>query len=625
MLKRILIVIIPFFLLASGSLEAFELLGSKARQELKEAEQLAEQGEIDQAISAYEEFLKARPRSRYQARVWLELGKLYYEKGEYEKSIRYLEAVLEKSRKKSLRREANYFLARSYFQKERYQDVIAVLSGLYERMKEPEQRKEISRLFFYSYLKLEQYPKAVLWLGRYGEYAPAEEVEQIRGLLPDLLSRMTIEELKKVIDSSGPNWVRSEAVWELANRYYQDSEFQKAKERLEGLLRHFPNSQHRQEAGQLLELCERLLEVEPDTIGLLLPLSGTYQYFGERALKGALLAGGVFESPELAPRVRLRVVDSSLYESKIEQAVKELILEDHIIALVGPILGQRAKVSAQLTEKYGVPMIALSPKEGLADTGTYIFQDCLTKSAQVKALLDWAMGQEGLKKFAVLYPDDKYGSEFAQLFTEEVTQRGGEVVKSFSYPAEATDIGENILQLLPEEWIKLKAEHPEEAEEKEPELEFEALFLPDSWEKIALIVPQLLFHQVSIQLLGTSSWHSEKIFEYCRKEYLESAVFVDLYAPEINSREFEDYQFYFRQQYQEEPTLVDMQAYEVVALLISILERNQVKNRRELAEMLLQIQGWKSPLGKVSVSPQGEFLHKLHIFRIEKGKFQIIH
>ena len=617
--------ILCFLLLAFGTAGAESFFKSRAKQELERAEELAEQGEIERAISAYEEFLVNFPRSRRSVQAWLGLGKLYYEKGDYHKAVEYLEKVLEKSRKKSLRREANYFLARSYFQLERYQDVIASLSGLYTRLKEPEQKREVSGLFFYSYLKLERYPEAVLWLGRYAQYAPAQEVEQVRGLLPDLLSRMTEQELKEVISSRGPAWVRSEAVWELANRYYQDGQFSRTKEVLEELLRNFPNSRHRQEAGELLDLCERLLVVEPTTIGLLFPLSGTYQYFGERALKGALLAGGIFQSPELAPRIKFRVIDSAQFSAKIEKAVRELILEDHIIALVGPILGQRAKETAQLAERYRVPMIALSPEESLPQIGSYVFQDCLTKSAQVKALLDWAMGQAGLERFAVLYPDDKYGSEFAHLFAQQVEERAGELVKSFPYPAEATDIGEVIIQLLPEQWRELKAEHPEEAEEKEPELEFDALFIPDSWDKIALIVPQLLFHQVSAQFLGTSGWHSEKLFDYCRAEYLESAVFVDLYAPEERLKEFENYQFYYHQLYQEEPSLIDMQAYEVVSILVSLLERGEVKDRKQLTEMLFQVQGWKSPLGEVYVAPNGEFIHKLSVFRIEKGEFKIIY
>ena len=172
---KIVILIITFLLSAPGI--GFNFFKRSAKKELEDAQYLVEQGKIEEAIDAYQSFISRHPRSRLRFRAYLALGKLYYQKGEHSKAVGYFEQVLEQSRRKSERREANYWLARCYFEQKRYEDVIASLKGLYEQFRKPDERAEISRLFFYSYLELERYPEAIFWLGRYAQYAPANEVE----------------------------------------------------------------------------------------------------------------------------------------------------------------------------------------------------------------------------------------------------------------------------------------------------------------------------------------------------------------------------------------------------------------------------------------------------------------
>jgi branched-chain amino acid transport system substrate-binding protein len=428
-------------------------------------------------------------------------------------------------------------------------------------------------------------------------------------LAGNLLPKLTDAELEQVYKGDNPDWLKGEVGYLLAVKYNDAGKFENARLLLEDIIRHYPNTSKRQEAGDLLETVERISRVDTGRIGLIIPLSGQFQHFGERALKGALLAAGIFQgADDKSFKIEVRVVPADIDAQAAAEAVRQMITEDNVVAIVGPIVGANALAAADMAEKYGVPLITLSPVAGLPDKGYYIFRNCLTKSQQVKALLDWQMEERKTARFGIMHPDDKYGTEFADLFQKEAVTRGAQVTKNETYPSDETDFRDQI--------AALRAQNAGSA--------IEALFIPDGWENVAAIAPQLLYRGFRTQLLGSSGWHSPKIFEHCKPSYLEGAVFVDLFAPEVTNKEFDDYKYKYQQAYGEDPTITDMQAYESTMVLINILKSKNITTRRELAEALHNLGDWTGPLGKLTVSPNGEFQHQLHIFKIEKGAFTVV-
>jgi len=607
-------------LLLSMTLAAGYLTNRRSQEEMKKAQELAAAGRTEEAIGAYQKVIEKYPDSDYLSQAWLESGKLQYQKQSYDQAAKSFEHARKDPEDKAQFLEASLWLGRSCYQLKKYQKVIEALEGIAEQIRDSGSKAEIYHLLYQSHLELRNYQNAVLWLSKYADFMSAKEIEKARASVPDWLSLLKDSELEEVFNRPGPEWIQGEAGYLLGLRYYQSNRLKEAKEVFEKLLARYPNTAHQDEIGGLIEQSGQLLEVVSTRIGLILPMSGTYQAFGDRALKGSLLAAGIFQYPNSGHKFELRVEDSFGDPEIAREKARRMILDDHIIALVGPILNPVAASVAEVSEQLNVPMIALNPNPGLTANKTHIFRNCMTKNSQIKTLLDWAMGEKQFSKFAVIYPEDKYGTEFAQIFSAEVQARGAELVKSVSYSAEETDFREVIGELEPKALSKGK----EEKRQSLP-LSFQALFIADSYEKIGIIVPQLLFYRVKPQFMGTSSWHSEKIFEHCRENYLENAVFADLYAPELISKDFDDYRFKYQQAFQEEPSLFDLQAYETTALLIDLIEKNKISNRRELGEALKSVQNWPGPLGLVSVNGSGEFEHQLHLFQIEKGKFIVVH
>ncbi len=602
----------------SLTLFAGYLSNRRSMDELKQAREMAASGKPEDAIRSYQELIEKYPDSDYLNTAWFEMGRLQYQKQAYEIASRSFEQAKKNQGNKDQFLETTLWLGRSYYQLRKYQNVVDALNGIADQYRDSGQKAEIAGVLFHSHLELKNYKNALLWLEKYADSASGAELEKAKGSVPDWLSFLKDQELEEIFNSQGPEWIKGEAGYLLGTRFYQTNRLKESKGVFEKLLERYPNSSHQAEISRLIEQSGELIQVVPTRIGLILPLSGTYQAFGDRALKGALLAAGIFQYPKTTHNFELRV-ENSLGDPELgREKVKGMIMQDHIIALVGPILNPVAISVAGVSEELNVPMVALSPSPGLTENKTNVFRNCMTKDSQVKPLLDWAMGEKKFTKFAVIYPEDKYGAEFAQVFEQEVKARGGQLVKSVPYPAEETDFREVIGALEPRALTKGK----EEKKESLP-LSFEVLFIADGYEKVGSIVPQLLFYRVKPQLMGTSSWHSEKIFEHCKQSYLEDAVFADLYAPELDNKAFADYRFKYEQAFQEDSSLFDLQAYETVALIIDLMEKNQISSRRELAQALKSVRGWPGPLGPVSVNASGEFEHQLHLFQIKKGKFEL--
>ncbi len=105
----------------------------------------------------------------------------------------------------------------------------------------------------------------------------------------------------------------------------------------------------------------------------------------------------------------------------------------------------------------------------------------------------------GITEYAVLMPDnDAYASGMADKFTAHARAMGGHVVKRAAYPKDK-----------PEEWNKFVASFLGSSKKasRAPSVSHRAIFLPDAWRNMELIVPNLFYFLESRQmLLGTSLW-----------------------------------------------------------------------------------------------------------------------
>jgi len=217
-------------------------------------------------------------------------------------------------------------------------------------------------------------------------------------------------------------------------------------ERLKDFVKRFPEHEFAARAEKEIADLERVTYFEGHVIGCLLPLSGKYGAIGEKALRGAELAVAEFgKRHAMASPPGIRVYDSAGDPDTARKAVKALS-DRRVAAIIGPIV--TAEDAADAAQAEGVPIITFTQKPGIAEKGDMVFRNFLTPEMQVEGQVFYTSEILGLKRYAILYPDEAYGKAFMNLFWDAVIRHGGKIVGVEPYNPAHTDFSKPIKKLV---------------------------------------------------------------------------------------------------------------------------------------------------------------------------------
>lgn len=355
-------------------------------------------------------------------------------------------------------------------------------------------------------------------------------------------------------------------------------------------------------------------------IGVLLPLSGRYAAFGQRVKRGMQLA-----LEEFRPYIPVRFIfrDTAGDETVAAQQVAELAISDRVMGIAGPLVGNAAQGAARRANQERIPLLTMSQREGLAASSLYVFRNSLTPQLQVKALIDYAMEELGFSKFGIMNPQTRQGEHFAELFREEIILRGGEIVAEQSYLTEQTDFRRQVrlLQgLNPNAADEEPAKNPDGSyvEEKEPP-PFEALFVPDYADHISLIAPQLAFYGLEdVQLLGPSGWNDADLPRLTH-QFVEGAIFTDGFFSHSSYPFVQEFVKRYFSQFDEEPTILEAQGYDIAGILLTLLNDSHVRSREDLRRAMAHLQDYPGVTGATRFDPMGEADKILFLLQVQNG------
>jgi ABC-type branched-subunit amino acid transport system substrate-binding protein len=371
---------------------------------------------------------------------------------------------------------------------------------------------------------------------------------------------------------------------------------------------------------ELLKRAEEEMAVKQGVLGCLLPLSGPFSIYGEEVLKGIELGLGVGWDQTAHTDLELLIRDTKGKPEEALAALENLVIHKKIMAIIGPVSSRAAIAVAKKAQEMGVPIIALTQREGIVEEGEMIFRNFLTPYQEVEGLLDVAMGQMGLKRFGILYPDNAYGRYCMNLFWDRLNDMGGTVTAVESYGVDDTDFADQIKKMvglyyprpasLLQKLEDMKTPEDEESsiysEEPEPIIDFDAIFIPDSFQRVAMIAPQLAFHDVlGVQLLGTSAWQSPKLVEMA-KDYIQGALFCSGFVGNSEEPGVRVFIEEYRENFDADPGILAANGYDTIRLLKKVLSEDEIRTRKDLVKTLLGSQGFKGVSGIITFDSNGE-------------------
>ncbi|MBW1821747.1 MAG: penicillin-binding protein activator [Deltaproteobacteria bacterium] len=607
-----------------------EEVGTQEELFLK-AERLFNAKSYREALSTYERYLSSFPEGPFAANALMKTGMIYLAVKKNKKARKIFNRLLSEYPGSPLVYDARVEILITYYNEEKFSEVIQLASSLLEGKISKANIGRIYTILGNTYVATDSPEDSIYFFAMAHKMSEEQKKESIIVKMKEAVNKLDSESILSLLNYIEDNLPRAYLMYQLGVNYSKEEKPDEAIRALTGFVKSFPEHENVQQANLLIEEIAGKMVYSRYTIGCLLPLSGPYRKYGDRAMKGIELALSQFNSKAANPSIHLLIKDTGGNPDKAILAMHDL-QNNQVAATIGPII--TAEAVATEAQHSGIPMITITQKENITEISDNVFRNFITPEMQVRAVVSYAAEVLEVKNFAVLYPEEKYGTHFMNLFWDEVLKYGGKIVGAESYNPSHTDFKDPIKKLVglyyevPDDLKekpdveKIDTEKPDdENEEPEPVVDFEAIFIPDGPTKVGLIVPQLAFHDIEdVYLLGTKLWHSEKLVDMT-KEYIQRAIIPDGFFSESTSVRVRDFVEKFEKTYGEKPGFIEAIAYDTSMILYQILSRPDVRSRNAIKNELMQLKNFQGVTGLTSFDDNGDVKKELSLLRIKGDKF----
>jgi branched-chain amino acid transport system substrate-binding protein len=417
-----------------------------AMESFETAERFFQEKAYSQALAIYQDYLQQAPNGPLADAAWMKIGLLYMAMEKYPQSRTAFETLLSGYADSPYAEDTRFNIMLTYYKEGDYRSAAQFAISALRLAKTTHQEFRIHYLLGYTYIASRQFTYAITSFMEAYQVTSLQGRKEIIGTVKKIIPYLKEGELISLLDRYGDRVPGGYLRLQLAKEYVSQDRIEPAINVLSDLISLFPDHDEIETAKALMEELKSASMVDRFLIGCVLPLTGPYGTFGNRALTGVELALYQYNTQGDVHPIQLLIRDSKGDPKEAERAVESLALTDRVIAIIGPMItSESAAMKAQALE---VPIMTLTQKPNITETGDYVFRNFMTLSSQVKAIVDYAVEDLGLRKFAILYPEEPYGISFMNRFWDDLMHRGAEVTGIESYRPEQTDFGDAVKKLV---------------------------------------------------------------------------------------------------------------------------------------------------------------------------------
>jgi branched-chain amino acid transport system substrate-binding protein len=545
-------------------------------------------------------------------------GEILLSRGETEKALWRFKSLITDFPQSPLFNEAKFRMGVCYTRLKRPRDAIRILNELFPAFLSPSRMVEIFSLLGDNYLELKDRLNALHWYGK-GLLIPGQPNEELRNKVKSAMDTSdTEEELKSIESLYRGTYAGGYSKLKLAQMAKRQGNDLVAKRYLTELEKEYRGTDYMIQAKELLATISLSIRSKY-TVGVILPLSGIYSPFGERALQG--IQSAITETDY--PLISLVVRDSKGSPAEAEKAVEELVNKEKVIAIIGPLLSIDVDQAAKKAQQLKVPLLTFSQKEPPSNSEDFVFRNSLTPSEQVQTLVKFAIKEFELGTFAVFYPNSPYGIYFKNLFNEEITRNGGKVLGSVAYQEGQTDFSQEIKGFFKIKTVQKSDTKRKKEDEFKPLLSVDGIFIPDTHDRVGMILSQMAYYDVKGNFLGTNSWNGPGLISIGGKG-AEGSIFVDTFFKKNPSPLVVRFVEGFRKTYQRDPETLEALSYDGAKFIKEILQSKSVSSPSQLEEEFRRVKNFQGVSGLKGFGEDGKAIRTLSILKVNKGEIRQI-
>jgi ABC-type branched-subunit amino acid transport system substrate-binding protein len=611
------------------------LTGYPGGQHLAEAEKRYQEGEYRAAHTAYKAYVAKYPQSPMAPAALLKIGSIHTIWKQFEEARAVYAELMSTYPDSPFALDAMVSILASYYQQGEFDEVLRQAPLI---LKKTDSRFHVIKAYTLlgdASMAIDEIKDAAFFYSKAHQLADGQTQEEVGEKLDSAIGRLKPNDIRSFIGHAAEKPSLIYLLFQIARYKDEDKQYSDALWVLSEFVKIFPEHEKVGDAEVLIEKYREMSVYNRYTIGCLLPLSGTYGEYGKRALNGIEYALSQFTATEVNPMLRIVIRDTGSEEHKAVGAVQALT-QERVAAIIGPII--TAESVAPIAQKEGIPLVAITQKEGIVEKGDYIFRNFFTPKMQIQTIVKYAVGDLGLNRFAILYPDDNYGEKFMNLFWDEVVKNNGSIVGVEAYAPDATDFSDTIKKISGSYYDVPKGLHGMRTPQRKrrwwketrriggrggpaPIVDFDAVFIPDEPKRTAMLIPQLAYHDINdVYLLGTNLWHSDKLLRMAY-QYAQRAIMADVFFAESESPNVQQFVNGFEEIYGVKPGFMEAIAYDSAMIILQLISRQEITFRSALRDSLFNLHDYPGMTGITSFEPNGEVRKKLYLLGIKKDQF----
>jgi branched-chain amino acid transport system substrate-binding protein len=343
-------------------------------------------------------------------------------------------------------------------------------------------------------------------------------------------------------------------------------------------------------------------------IGLITPLTGDVKTFGESTKNAFYIA-----LEEYAKTGKYQIVpiiaDDRNDPTEGANAALKLLTQDKVLAFVGPLTSKVAIPVSEYAVKYKVPMItgsATAQKVTFSDgkRKPYVFRACYLDSFQGAVAATFALKDLKARTAAVLYDvGNDYSKGLAEVFRSTFEKGKGTIVAYESYQKDDVDF--SALS------TKIGVKKPD------------VIFLPDYYNKVALIATQLREKAVKSVLLGTDGWDSPDLLKIGQGAIV-GGYFTNHYSPERKGKIADWFINRYREKHGTVPDALAALGYDATTILLATIDGVKQPTPEAIMQALSGLKGFQGVTGTIGFDKNGDAVKSLVILKVERDGFKYV-
>ena len=291
------------------------------------------------------------------------------------------------------------------------------------------------------------------------------------------------------------------------------------------------------------------------------------------------------------------------------QIAETLIVEEGIIALIGPNRSSHAVKVGPIAQRHGIPMITTTATNpNVTNAGDFVFMASFTDSFQGAVMAQFAIEDLNLTTAALITRrGDLYTEGISEFFARNFSGLGGETVAQEFYEGGTSDFTAQLARIA--------------------DLQPDALFISGFVQETSLItqqaraMPLLNADGEPTIFLGADSWDSELLFDNEDAE-VEGSFFSGHFSPETDEPTARAFVDTYEAIYGSTPTGGIGVSYDAVKLFFEAVERAGSLDPEKIREQLAATENY---IGATTIASYDENRHPTKsaaIFTIKNGEKQ---